>query len=371
MKQTLFVRRPVINAAAIVAWAKLQGFETTLPAEDMHVTIAFSKTPVEWDQIGPTLDALMSTGGERSVEPLGDQGAVVLKFSSPLLQQRWAELCRAGAVWDYPTYQPHVTISYNADSVDLSKVQPFTDAIILGPEVHEPVKAKWFDTVTEKTMTTNGAVTQEQVLKYLRANAPDIAAIVEKLDVGDVHKPNAGSGDPKKKPGAQDDGDKKDGFPNLVAQAQAKLGKGLNLRPGDDDEVSWLAKIEVEKVDPDQMMMFGWASVCQIDGVDVVDKQDDLIAVEEIEKGAYDFVLYSRQHGDMHQQVGTGRLVESCVFTQEKATKGLIALDPENGQQIFGWWTGFKIDEPKLWEAHKRGERPELSIGGRGTRVPV
>jgi hypothetical protein len=32
---------------------------------------------------------------------------------------------------------------------------------------------------------------------------------------------------------------------------------------------------------------------------------------------------------------------------------------------MVGWWTGFKVDSPALWAAHKRGERPEFSIGGK------
>lgn len=371
MKQTLFVKRSVINGEAIAAWAKQQGFETTLPPEDMHVTVAFSKTPLEWDNVEPRTDALQTNSADREVKPLGGEGAVVLRFESQDLQDRWQELCDAGAVWDYPTYQPHVTISYNAGDLDLSKVEPFRGAIILGPEIHQPVKLGWKADITEKAMTTqaNGA-TPEQVLAYLKANAPDIAAIVEKtMDVGDVHKPTTGGQDTKKKPDADGDDDTaiKDGFPNLVAQAKNKMKKAAS----DDDTVEWRADIAITKVDPDKMMIFGWASIAQIDGVDVVDKQDDKIAVEDLEAGAYDFVLYSRQHGNMHMQKGTGRVIESCVFTQEKAEKGLIALDPETHQQIFGWWTGFKVDEPKVWDAHKRGELPEFSIGGRGTRVPA
>ena len=69
------------------------------------------------------------------------------------------------------------------------------------------------------------------------------------------------------------------------------------------------------------------------------------------------------RHGDM---------IESMVFTREKLEKaGLSAIDPDTGQQMFGWFVGFKVDDPTLWEAHKRGERPEFSIGGRGRRVEV
>ena len=50
--RTLYVSRKLLNAKAVIAWAKSQGFETTLPAADMHVTIAFSQTPVDWMAVG-------------------------------------------------------------------------------------------------------------------------------------------------------------------------------------------------------------------------------------------------------------------------------------------------------------------------------
>ena len=56
---SLYVSRPVLNAPQIIAWAKAQGFATTLPPEDMHVTVAFSKEPVDWgglDHMGDTLE---------------------------------------------------------------------------------------------------------------------------------------------------------------------------------------------------------------------------------------------------------------------------------------------------------------------------
>ena len=49
--RTLYVSRRVLNAGAIIDWAKDQGFETTLPAEDLHVTIAYSRTPVDWMKV--------------------------------------------------------------------------------------------------------------------------------------------------------------------------------------------------------------------------------------------------------------------------------------------------------------------------------
>jgi len=47
-----------------------------------------------------------------------------------------------------------------------------------------------------------------------------------------------------------------------------------------------------------------------------------------------------------------------------------IAKD-DQGRVIDGWWVGFLVDDDGVWEAHKRGERPEFSIGGRAKREPA
>lgn len=127
----------------------------------------------------------------------------------------------------------------------------------------------------------------------------------------------------------------------------------------------WTLPMEVRKLDPEQQLIFGWASVVEKDGVAVIDKQGDIIPVPALEEAAYEFVLYSRQQGDMHVEKGVGRLVESMVFTKEKQQ----ALGIDLG--MVGWWTGFHVDSPELWAAHKRGERPEFSIGGAAVSVPA
>ena len=148
---TLYGRRNVENAVDIIKWAKSQGFEKTVQPHDMHVTVAHSSDAVDWPAQDDDAIVIKSQRG-RVVEPLGDEGAVVLKFASPSLDRRFNELCKVhGCSWDYPDYSPHVSISYDAGSMDLSKVEPYTGPIELGPEIFEEVDdADWADSITEK-----------------------------------------------------------------------------------------------------------------------------------------------------------------------------------------------------------------------------
>jgi hypothetical protein len=127
----------------------------------------------------------------------------------------------------------------------------------------------------------------------------------------------------------------------------------------------WSMPLTIAKADPDKRLIFGWASVVEKAGLPVIDKQGDIIPVEELEKAAYDFVLHSRQNDDRHAGGPTGRCIESIVFTKDKQQ----ALGIDLGK--VGWWVGFKVDDDALWAAHKRGERPEFSIGGGAVREVV
>jgi phage-related protein (TIGR01555 family) len=147
--RTLYVQRKVKNAADIIAWAKGQGFTTTLDASDLHVTIAYSRTPVDWFKVGESWspELKIGAGGPRQMEQFGE--ATVLLFTASELRWRHSEIREAGASWDHDEYQPHITVSYGFDG-DLSAVEPYQGEIILGPELFAEVDEDWKSGATEK-----------------------------------------------------------------------------------------------------------------------------------------------------------------------------------------------------------------------------
>ena len=153
--RTLYVRRNLLNGDDLIAWAKGQGFTSTLPAEDLHVTITFSRTPVDWMKMGEAWGSdrdgklVVSAGGPRLVEKLGPS-ATVLLFNSSNLSWRHEDMVRNGASFDFDEYQPHVTISYEGAPADLSKVEPYRGELRFGPEIFEEVNDDWKAGVTEE-----------------------------------------------------------------------------------------------------------------------------------------------------------------------------------------------------------------------------
>lgn len=128
------------------------------------------------------------------------------------------------------------------------------------------------------------------------------------------------------------------------------------------DDADWILEGEVIKADPDKQLVFGWASISSQDGEHIVDKQGDIIPEAELETAAYEFALYHRAHGDMHDRMGVGRMIESMMFTVEKQQ----ALGIDLG--LVGWWIGFRVDDADVWKRIKEGKLPEFSIGGKATR---
>lgn len=148
VERSLYVRRDVVNGKDLVAWARKQGFKTTVPPDELHVTICYSRKPVDWMKAGESMsgddegEITIRPGGPRAVEPLGPKGAIVVLFSSSDLQWRHVDIERsAGAEYDFDEYQPHVTITYEKVSPDrLEKMEPYRGKIVLGPEIFEEIQ---------------------------------------------------------------------------------------------------------------------------------------------------------------------------------------------------------------------------------------
>jgi hypothetical protein len=138
--RTLYVRRDVVNAAEITRWAKGQGFTDIVP--DLHVTIAYSRTPVDWFSVGTSWSEKLdiAAGGPRQMERLGPDGEyIALLITANELVWRNKEIREAGASWSWSDYQPHISIQIGGD-VDLAKVEPYQGKIVLGPEIFEEVR---------------------------------------------------------------------------------------------------------------------------------------------------------------------------------------------------------------------------------------
>ena len=167
---------------------------------------------------------------------------------------------------------------------------------------------------------------------------------------------------------------------DAVKEHIIQRAKDLNLEDlipdewGDDSDVQKNAEFTreftiIEKND-EKHLVFGWASVgIDKEGNVVIDKQGDVIdSPEEMEKAAYDFVLHSRDGGEMHIRKGVSTMVESMVITVEKADAMGI---PRGILPELAWWTGWKVNDEEVWKGIKSGKYPMFSVHGRGVRTVI
>ena len=139
---TLYIMRRVTNAKDILAHYERQGATGLEAADELHVTIAYSRSSVDWMQLPEAWDSeiKIKASGQRLMDQFGDAGkpAQVLLFKCSELEWRHQTLVEMGVSHDHPQYQPHITLAYGTD---LSSYEPWTGPINLGPEVWEEVKS--------------------------------------------------------------------------------------------------------------------------------------------------------------------------------------------------------------------------------------
>lgn len=136
--------RPLLNADAIVEWAASERLAIR-PPDQMHVTVAYSRAPVDWIAAGypgQQAEVIVAFDDRRRLELLGAPAVVALMFDAPELSERHAALLGIGASWDFPTYRPHVTLALHDGLSDPGQVIPYAGPLIFGPETFYEIKAR-------------------------------------------------------------------------------------------------------------------------------------------------------------------------------------------------------------------------------------
>ncbi|WP_261332315.1 hypothetical protein [Rhizobium leguminosarum] len=135
-------------------------FAESTRARTPAASAPYSKQPVDWFEMGeswsPRLE--ISAGGLRQMEALGQSGEYyALLITANELKWRHEAMIELGASWEWPEYQPHISIQIRGD-IDLSKVEPYQGKIVLGPEIFEEVREAETE-LTGREQRTSGAVT--------------------------------------------------------------------------------------------------------------------------------------------------------------------------------------------------------------------
>jgi phage-related protein (TIGR01555 family) len=194
--RTLYIHRPVLNWRDIAKHYKAQGIDNVYGA-DMHVTVCYSKTPVDWLKVGEDSwgndengNLTVKPGGPRVNEQFGKY--FVLAFAnSDLAWRHCSILDRTDGSWEYDDYTPHVSISKDPGAVDPMKIEAWTGPINLGPEVFEEIKVEgaMYDGTPAPTITDAAPTPQPPITINLDVTLPKGGKVKKTIEYGADGRP--------------------------------------------------------------------------------------------------------------------------------------------------------------------------------------
>lgn len=120
----------------------------------------------------------------------------------------------------------------------------------------------------------------------------------------------------------------------------------------------------ITKVDEEERIVYGFASVSEEQGGLVTDRQGDQIETTEMVRAAHDFIR-KRQGKVMHAGKCVGEVVESLVLRPE--LQKALGIDIKK----IPWIIGYKVHDEEAWADVKKGRFTGFSIGGKGKRKQV
>lgn len=127
-------------------------------------------------------------------------------------------------------------------------------------------------------------------------------------------------------------------------------------------KVSTLRKSDVIKLDEEERMVYGWASVITENGEPVIDRQGDVIKAPALTKAVTKFMEEVRVGKAMHEGEQIGQVIHSWPVTDEISKSVGIESNRE------GWLVAFKVHDENIWKKVKSGELSAFSIGGKGVK---
>lgn len=129
--KTLWLRRPLLNTREIYEWALETGISKMMPAEELHLTLATCREPVDWDSLVLEEDTLEISEGPKPIQIFGFM-AKAIAFSHERVSQRHAALAQQFPSMDHAQRtRPHVTLMRGGKMPRES----YNGRLIFGPEI--------------------------------------------------------------------------------------------------------------------------------------------------------------------------------------------------------------------------------------------
>ena len=134
----------------IEKFIKDNGIKNATPRDDIHITLVYSR------KIVPNAKKLCNKHiNNEKVTPTGkfecwgeDKNSLVMTLTSEYLQKRFKFFENKGAIFDFDSYSPHITFTYEAQSTDEDVIKNLIwdgGDLFLLKEYHEDLDLDWND----------------------------------------------------------------------------------------------------------------------------------------------------------------------------------------------------------------------------------
>lgn len=101
--------RPLVNQRNVLEWLMGMGVRKTIPQDQMHLTMATVRDPVDWTGLTLRDDELVIPAGEKPVQIFA-YTIKALTFGHPDIASRHQELLKLFPNMDHPVLRPHVSL---------------------------------------------------------------------------------------------------------------------------------------------------------------------------------------------------------------------------------------------------------------------
>lgn len=146
-----YVALRVKNFAELAEFFRKQGVNVIEPINDLHVTLAYSVISFT-HRVNDGIVTIKPGEINSNLELLGDN-CWVMKFNNSEVHSRFNKCMEEGASYDYPVYQPHITITNDLGNLTVEQITMPDFDIILCDEYTQPIKNEfsYIDTVDSYT----------------------------------------------------------------------------------------------------------------------------------------------------------------------------------------------------------------------------
>ncbi len=108
-KQPLWIHRRLLNWQNVYQFGIEAGVKKMMPPEQLHMTLATVREPVEWGDLKLRQDKLIIPTGHKAVQIFA-YTIKALTFGHPDIKSRHEELLEMFPMMDHPLLRPHVSL---------------------------------------------------------------------------------------------------------------------------------------------------------------------------------------------------------------------------------------------------------------------